>query len=78
MLVASEPFQSHCMEVDTRQSMGGVGDWYRNAIAESWFSSFNREVLPDGSYLSSAEARRRVIDTHEGRYDSLRSHSVLG
>ena len=59
--------------------MGTTGDWYDNAMAESWFATLKREGLPkDRTLLSDNETKSCVIHYIEGFYNIHRIHSALG
>ncbi len=58
-----------------RPSMGSVGDAYDNAMAESFFSTLECELLSRRSFCSQAEARMACFTYIEGSYNPLRLHS---
>ena len=49
-----------------------------NAMAESFFSSLECELLSGRSFTSQAEARRACFTSIEAFYNPLRLHSRLG
>ena len=57
--------------------MGSVGDAYDNAMAESFFSTLECELLARRRFRSQAEARMAVFSYIEGFYNPLRRHSAL-
>ena len=61
-----------------RPSMGSVGDAYDNAMAESFFSTLECELLARRRFRSQAEARMACFSYIEGFYNPLRRHSALG
>ena len=61
-----------------RPSMGSVGDAYDNAMAESFFSTLECELLARRRFRSQAEARLACFSYIEGFYNPLRRHSALG
>lgn len=71
-------FGSRCQEAGVRPSMGSVGDAYDNAMAESFFSTLECELLARRRFRSQAEARMAVFSYVEGFYNPLRRHSALG
>ncbi len=71
-------FGNRCQEAGVRPSMGSVGDAYDNAMAESFFSTLECEVLARRRFRSQAEARMEVFSYIEGFYNPLRRHSALG
>lgn len=58
--------------------MGSVGDAYDNAMAESFFSTLEAELLSRRQFASQAEARMACFSYVEGWYNPVRLHSSLG
>ena len=58
--------------------MGSVGDAYDNAMAESFFSTFEAELLGHRRFASQSEARMACFSYIEGWYNPARLHSGLG
>jgi len=58
--------------------MGSVGDCYDNAMAESFFSTLECELLDRYRFKTQAEARTAVFRYIEGWYNPRRRHSALG
>ena len=58
--------------------MGSVGDAYDNAMAESFFSTLEAELLSRRRFTSQAEARMACFSYIEGWYNPARLHSALG
>jgi putative transposase len=71
-------FGKRCQEAGVRPSMGSVGDAYDNAMAESFFSSLEAELLARRRFASQAEARMACFSYIEGWYNPVRLHSALG
>ena len=71
-------FGKRCGEAGVRPSMGSVGDAYDNAMAESFFSTLEAELLSRRRFASQAEARMACFTYIEGWYNPTRSHSGLG
>ena len=61
-----------------RPSMGTVGDAYDNAMAESFFSTLETELLSRRRFVSQAEARMACFSYIEGWYNPVRLHSGPG
>lgn len=59
-------------------SMSGKGDCYDNAVAESFFSTLEFELLMRSDWHSRAEARRALFRYIEAWYNPRRRHSTLG
>ena len=58
--------------------MGSVGDAYDNAMAESFFSTLEAELLSPRRFASQAEAKMACFSYIEGWYNPVRLHSSLG
>ena len=58
--------------------MGSVGDAYDNAMAESFFSTLEAELLSRRRFASQAEAKMACFSYIEGWYNPVRLHSSLG
>lgn len=59
-------------------SMSRKGDCWDNAVAESFFSSFKNEWMPEGGYDTVSEAMADVFRYIEIFYNRERPHSTLG
>ena len=59
-------------------SMSGKGDCYDNAVAESFFSTLEFELLMKSDWHTRAEARRAIFQFIETWYNRKRRHSTLG
>ena len=70
-------FRAACRTLGVTQSMGTVGDSYDNAMAESFFSGFKREVIDGEHYATRADARQEIF-TWLNWYNQTRLHSSIG
>ena len=70
-------FGKRCAEAGVRPSMGSVGDAYDNAMAESFFSTLECELLARRRFASQTEARRAIFSYIEAWYNPARLHSAL-
>lgn len=59
-------------------SMSGKGDCYDNAVAESFFSTLEFELLMQSEWHTREDARRAIFRYIETWYNSRRRHSTLG
>ena len=59
-------FGSRCKQAGVRPSMGSVGDAYDNAMAESFFSTLECELLSRRAFTSQAQARMACFTYIEG------------
>ncbi len=73
----SAAFARACEAFGVRRSMGAVGSSADNALAESFFASLKREVLPAGGWAGLAQARLAVFRWLVF-YNMRRRHSALG
>lgn len=60
-----------------RQSMGGRGDCFDNAIMESFFSSLKRELVHLETFHTKAQAQQAIFEYIEVFYNRQRRHSAL-
>jgi putative transposase len=74
---ASIAFGDRCRKMGVRPSMGGVGDAYDNAMAESFFASLECELIDRKSWQTKTEARLALFTWIEGWYNPRRRHSAL-
>ena len=59
-------YEQRCQRFGVRPSMGTVGDAYDNAMCESFFATFECELLDRTYFRTPAEARRKLFDHIEG------------
>jgi transposase InsO family protein len=59
-------------------SMGSRGDAYDNAVAESFFATFKKELVRRRSWPSRRELIGEVFEYIEAFYNPIRRHSTLG
>jgi len=71
-------FGKRCREAGVRPSMGSVGDAYDNAMAESFFTTLECELIDRSTFRTHAEARMATFRFIEGFYNPRRRHSALG
>jgi len=74
----SVAYCQHLIDAGLKPSMGSVGDAYDNAMAESFFSTLECELLARHDFESRDQARREVFSFIEGWYNPRRRHSALG
>ena len=74
----SVAFGKRCGEAGVRPSMGSVGDAYDTAMAESFFSTLEAELLSRRRFASQAEARMACFSYIEVWYNPARLHTGLG
>lgn len=59
-------------------SIGRRGDAYDNAMAESFWSTIDRELLADSVFIDRASARMAIFEYIECWFVPWRRHSSLG
>jgi putative transposase len=74
----SVAFGKRCGEAGLRPLMVSVGDAYDNAMAESFFSTLEAELLSRRRFTSQAEARMACFSFIEGWCSPVLLHSGLG
>jgi putative transposase len=74
----SVAFGQRLIDAGIKSSMGSVGDAYDNAMAESFFSTRESELLARCGFESRDQARREVFSFIEGWYNPRRWHTALG
>jgi len=61
-----------------KASMSKKGDCWDNAVAESFFSTLELELIDTSDWKTRDEARRAVFEYIEAWYNRARRHSTLG
>lgn len=74
----SVAFGQRCIDASIKPSTGSVGDAYDNAMAESFFSAVETEVIRGRPLKSRSQARSEMFSFIEGWYNPRRRHSALG
>jgi len=70
-------FGARCRDAGVRPSMGSVGDCFDNAMCESFFATFECELLVKHKFHTQAQAVPVVFDYIEGWYNTHRRHSSI-
>ena len=74
----SDKFHKTCEEFGIVQSMSRKGDCWDNAVAESFLSAIDRELLSDGRSWSPERSKLEIFSYIETYYNRKRLHSTLG
>lgn len=76
---SSIAFRSRLAQLGHLSSMTRRDNHYDNAQAESFFSRFKAELLPEGRrFVDLKEVETECFDYIEGYYNTVRRHSSLG
>ena len=62
-------FGARCVEAGVQPSMGSVGDAYDNAMCESFFSTYEAEVIERETFKTKAQAEHAAFECIEGWYN---------
>ena len=74
----SYDFARACRAAGVERSMGSVGDCFDNAMAESFFATFECELIDRSVFENRNQARMAIFDYIEGFYNTWRRHSSIG
>ncbi len=74
----STAFQKMCRAHGIRQSTGSVGDYYDNAVVESFFATLKSEWVQDRCFETIDELRVELRSYIDDFYNARRLHSALG
>ena len=69
---------NHLREAGIDTSMGSQGSPLDNAVAESFFATFKKELINRRSWPTKGEARSAIFEWIEVFYNRLRIHTTLG
>ena len=75
---ASGDYRSALAAYGMVASLSGKGDCYDNAVAESFFSTLEFELLIQNDWATREDARRAIFRYIETWYNPRRRHSTLG
>jgi putative transposase len=75
---ASHAFRRRLWRHQMRQSMSRKGDCWDNAVAESFFATFKKELVRDAVFDTRSQVRGEVFEYIEVFYNRQRAHSLLG
>lgn len=75
---ASNNYINHLDAIGAIRSMSKKGDCWDNAVAESFFSTLEHELLHKCTFLRLASAHATIGDYIDGFYNPGRIHSTIG
>jgi len=73
----SYDFARSCRAVGVTRTMGSVGDYYDNVMAESFFATLECELLDRSVFENRNAARMAIFDYIEGFYNKTRPNSSI-
>ncbi|WP_460624306.1 IS3 family transposase, partial [Kineococcus endophyticus] len=74
----SKQFAQFCDRNGVRRSLGRTGICYDNAVAESFFATYEKELIHTRPWPTVHDLRRATFDWIANYYNSIRRHSTLG
>jgi len=75
---ASKDFRKLLNKHECLSSMSGKGNCFDNAVAESFFSTFKKELVYGRTYQTRREAVSSIFEYIEVFYNRLRRHTSIG
>ncbi len=75
---ASERYRERLDSLGSIASMSRKGDCWDNAVAESFFSTLEHELLADVDFATHAQAARAIREYIHDFYNLRRRHSTIG
>jgi transposase InsO family protein len=74
----SNAFAEYCVDNKIIRSLGRTGVCYDNAVAESFFATYKKELIHTKPWPSLKRLRQETFLWIEGYYNTRRRHSTLG
>ena len=74
----SAEFARFCVSHRVRRSMGRKATCFDNAVAESFFATYKKELIHTRPWSTLTELRQHTFVWIEGYYNRRRRHSTLG
>lgn len=74
----SSEFTAYCEKYSIRQSLGRTGICYDNAVAESFFATYKKELIHRRPWMNLKTVRKATFSWIEQYYNRRRRHSTLG
>lgn len=74
----SAEFDRYCTKNNIRRSLGKTGTCYDNAVAESFFATYKKELIHTRPWADLATLKNDTIDWIVNYYNRIRRHSTLG
>lgn len=74
----SQEFDRYCTEHNIRRSLGRTGICYDNAVSESFFATYKKELVHTRPWPSLKILKKETFSWIEEYYNKTRRHSTLG
>ncbi len=74
----SHEFDKYCRKNGIRRSLGKTGICYDNAVSESFFATYKKELIHTRPWPDLKRLRTESIDWIENYNNTVRRHSTLG
>jgi putative transposase len=74
----SSDFARYCKRNNIRRSLGRTGICYDNAVSESTFATYKKELIHTRPWPTIADLKRETDDWIENYFNTKRRHSTLG
>ncbi len=74
----SSDFAQYCTNNRIRRSLGRTGICYDNAVAESFFATYKKELIHTRPWPTVKHLKKATFDWIEIYYNTQRRHSTLG
>jgi putative transposase len=74
----SSEFDKYCRDNKVRRSLGRTGICYDNAVSESTFATYKKELIHTRPWPDLETLTAQTIDWIENYFNTIRRHSTLG
>jgi len=74
----SQEFDRYCKDHNIRRSLGRTGICYDNAVSESFFATYKKELVHTRPWPSLKILKKETFSWIEEYYNQTRRHSTLG
>lgn len=74
----SKEFDKYCRKNNIRRSLGRTGICYDNAVSESTFATYKKELIHTRPWPDIKTLTAHTIDWIENYFNTIRRHSTLG
>ena len=74
----SNEFDEYCRKNNIRRSLGKTGICYDNAVSESFFATYKKELIHTRPWPDITRLKAESEDWFENYYNTTRRHSTLG